>query len=151
MPYSSEVSPIRIDLSALGATPDGEPFYAIMHTWKSLPHPELRALIQQYPEIIQTALNRTPENAQTLLISPAYPAMAAAFVLEWNLTDPVKDTPLPVPREDETVITRVPTAVWQHIIQHLSRRPAPPSPKNSRLQVIPRSNVKGDYSHGRTR
>lgn len=138
MPYHPEVSPIRVDLSALGQTPEGAPFYAVIHTWRSLPHPELRALIQQYPEILRVAADPSTANAQELLISPAYPAMGAALVVEWNLTEPLTDEPLAVPQQDPSVIDRVPMVVWQTIIAALGRlsTSAPPTVK-TRLRVVP--------------
>lgn len=111
MPYNtSTTKPIRIDLSALGATAEGEPFYAVVHTWHTLPRTQLAALRDTYPEFFTH--QPAQERAWQLLMSPAYAYVAAALVVDWNLTDMVTDTPLAIPPTDPAVVDQVPTAVW---------------------------------------
>lgn len=125
MPYTPDASPISVDLSALGTNAEGVSFYAKMHTFRSMPHPQLRVLFTEHPEILALATSQSVEEARTFFASSAYAATAAAMVIEWNLCHPQTGVALAIPSEDPEVINHVPTLVWRLIFQHLN--PATPT------------------------
>ena len=116
MPYTPYFHTVRVDLQHLGATPTGEPFYAVVYTLRSLPREKLREILTTYPEILDFLLDPAPTKLWNLYASPAYKALAASVVCEWNIEDPDTGKPLAVPSEDPTIVNRVPPAVWDAIV-----------------------------------
>lgn len=115
MPYGTLAKPIRVDLSEIGETEDGSPFYAIVHTWRSLPHDRLGSILAEYPEVRTYLSQPSPQKARELLLSSAYAGVAGALIIEWNLVDFLTDEPLALPLHDPHVVNRVPHGVWAAI------------------------------------
>lgn len=115
MPYGALAKPIRVDLSEIGETEDGSPFYAIVHTWRSLSHDRLRAILAEYPDVRTYLSQPSPQKARELLLSSAYAGVAGALIIEWNLVDFLTDEPLELPLHNPDVVNRVPHGVWTEI------------------------------------
>ncbi|MHB1952541.1 MAG: hypothetical protein ACYCOU_02240 [Sulfobacillus sp.] len=126
MPYLAEYTPVRVDLSPFGSTSDGVPFYALVHTFKSVPPPRMTTILQKYPELLDSLNLTRYEQARWLYQSQAYVGAIAPLVIQWNLMDPLTDAVLPIPYDDPTVTERVPSSVWLAIWQRIL---APKQPK----------------------
>lgn len=116
MPYTPYFHTVFVDLQALGATPTGEPFYAVVYTLRSLPREKLREILTTYPEVLDYLRYPDPVKLWDLYTSPAYKALAASMVCEWNIEDPETGERLAIPSDDPTVVNRVPRAVWDKIV-----------------------------------